>query len=207
MSRKSSIPISCLLERRHHIPRKQVGRGCSLAAVVDGPGRLAVRRTDTAQSSPRRMRAEIFGIPRFLRPLRVAAPLEMAARHVPAVAHPEEQRALRSVDVFMEFAGRMNHEPARHDVDRLLRRAHLPAALETEINLGRVRMTMIGADLTRLPARDRDVALADLAEDLLNVAFGIPLLLREQIEDMHRAHLKATTCGLRQPLDDPQVAI
>ena len=63
-------------------------------------------------------------------------------------------------------------------------------------------MTMIGADLARLPARDRDVALADLAEDLLDVAFGIPLLLREQIEDMHRAHLKATACALRQPLDD-----
>src|SRR3954453_2010923 len=151
--------------------------------------------TATVQSSPRRMRAEIVGIPRFLRPLRVSAPLEVAAGHVPAVAHPEEQRALRSVDVFMEFAGRMNHEPARHDVNRLLRRAHLPAALETEINLGRVRMTTIGADLARLPARDRDVALADLAEDLLDWRLGIPLLLREQIEDMHRAHLKATACA------------
>src|SRR6478752_3922925 len=196
MSRRSSIPISCLLERRHHILRKQVGCGCSLAAVADSPRRLGPSGwRDTVQSSRRRMRAEIFGIPRFLRPLRVAAPLEMAARHVPAVAHAEEQRALRSVDVFMEFAGRMNHEPARHDVDRLLRRAHLPAALETEINLGRIRMTMIGADLARLPAGDRDVALADLAEDLLDVTFGIPLLLREQIEDMHRAHLKATACA------------
>src|SRR6185312_4041663 len=107
----------------------------------------------------------------------------------------EEQRTLRPVDVFMEFAGRMNHEPARHDVDRFGWRAHLAATLEAEIDLGRPRMTMIGADLAGLPARDRDVALANLAEDLLDVAFGIPLLLREQIEDMHRAHLKATACA------------
>src|SRR4051812_13935359 len=163
-----------------------------------------VRMEDTVQSLPRRMRAEIFGIPWFLRPLRVAAPLEMAARHVPAVAHSEEQRALRSVDVFVEFAGRMNHESARHDVDRLLWRAHLPATLETEVNLGRVRMTMIGADLPRLPACDRDVALADLAEHLLHVTFGIPLLLREQIENLHAL---TSDRALWQPRDDPHVAI
>src|SRR3954471_13668120 len=124
MPRTSSIPISCSLERRHHVarnggPRMPSGGGGQAEAPEPSGW------TDAVQSSPRRMRAEIFGVPRLLRPLRVAAPLEMTARHVPAVAHPEEQRALRSVDVFMEFAGRMNHEPARHDVDRLLRRAHL----------------------------------------------------------------------------------
>ena len=149
------------------------------------------------------MPAKVLGIPRFLRPLRVAAPLEVTARHVPAVAHPEQQGALRPVDVFVQFARRMHHERARHDVDRPGRRAHLAATLEAEINLGGVRMTMIGADLARLPAGDRDVALADLAEDLLDVVGGIPLLLLEQ---GLRLHLQSRgTSWTRPPLPRPPV--
>src|ERR1700674_5076746 len=117
----------------------------------------------------------------------------MAARHVHAVADAEQQHALRPVDVFVQLARRMHHERARHDVDRLLRRAHLAAALEAEINLGRVGMTVIGADLAGLPACHRDVALADLAEDLLHVMLGIPLLLLGQVEDMHGVHLRVQT--------------
>ena len=58
---------------------------------------------------------------------------------------------------------------------------------------------MIGADLARLPARDRDVALANLAENLLDVAPGIPLLLLEQIEDMHGAHLRPRPARYASP--------
>src|SRR5262245_11890879 len=142
--------------------------------------------------SSRGVPTEILGVPRILLPLRVAAPFEMPARHIRAVAHPEQQRALRAVDVFVQLARRMHHECAGHDVDRLLGRAHPAAALEAEIDLGRIRMTMIGADLAGFPARDRDVALADLAEDLLDVAGRVPLLLLEQTEDVHGVHLHAT---------------
>ena len=55
----------------------------------------------------------------------------------------------------------MHHERAGRHRDGSLRRAHGAAAGVAEIDLGRVRMAVIGADLARLPARDRDVALAD----------------------------------------------
>jgi hypothetical protein len=38
-------------------------------------------------------------------------------------------------------------------------------------------MAVIRADLPGLPARHGDVAVTDLAEDLLDVMLGIPLLL------------------------------
>src|SRR5262249_39473646 len=126
---------------------------------------------------------------RRLPPLRIAAPVEVAARHVGAVAHAEEQGAVGPVDVFVQFARRGHHERARHDVDGLPGRAHLAAALETEIDLRRLRMAVIGADLSRLPAGDRGVAFLDLAEDLLDVLLGIPGLLLDQIEDLHWRHL------------------
>jgi len=101
-----------------------------------------------------------------LLPLGIAAPLEVAARHVGApIAHAEEQRAVRSIDVFVQLARWMHHECARYYVDGFPWRVHLAAALEAEIDLGRVRMTVIGADLAGLPACYRDVALADLTED------------------------------------------
>jgi len=37
-------------------------------------------------------------------------------------------------------------------------------------------MAVIGADLARLPAGDRNVAFSDLAKDLLDVLPGIPRL-------------------------------
>jgi hypothetical protein len=48
-----------------------------------------------------------------------------------------------------------------------------------------MRMAVIGTDLARLPARHGDVTLSDLAENLLHVMLGIPLLLFFQIEDVH----------------------
>src|SRR5688572_20750667 len=81
----------------------------------------------------------------------------------------------------------MHHEGAGSDRDGFLGRAHGAAAGKAEINFGRVRVAMIGADLPRLPADDRDVTLGDLAEDLLDMAFGIPLLLALETEYMHAA--------------------
>ena len=115
-----------------------------------------------------------------------AAPVEMACSHVGAVADAEQQRALVSVFVFVHFAGRMDDEGARHDVDRFARRAHYAAALETEIDFGRVRVAVIGADLAGLPACHRDVAVPDLAEDFFDVFFRIELGLADHAEGMHR---------------------
>src|SRR5262249_44555562 len=121
------------------------------------------------------MLAEILGVARRLLPLAVAAPLEVPARHVGPIAHAKEQRALRSIDVFVQLARPMPHDRAGHTVEGAARGAHLAAALEAKIDLGRVGMTVIGADRARLPPRPRDAPPADLAENLLDVMLGIPL--------------------------------
>src|SRR5262249_46787690 len=107
-------------------------------------------------------------------------------RHVVTVAHAEQQRALGAIDVFVQLAARVHHERAGYDVDGPLGRAHLAAAANAIINLRRMGVAMIRADLARLPARDRDVALGDLAEDFLDMPLWIPLLFLVQIEHVHR---------------------
>ena len=114
----------------------------------------------------------------------------MAGQHVGAVTHPEQERALRPVDVFVHLAGRMDAERARHHVDGLAGQPHLAAAGEAEVDFGRIGMAMVRADLPGLPARDGVVAgLAaadvELGEDLLDVLLGIPLLLFLDIECVH----------------------
>ena len=44
---------------------------------------------------------------------------------------------------------------------------------------------MIGTDLSRLPAGDRDVAVGNFAQDFLDVMPGVPLLLTFKAEDVH----------------------
>jgi hypothetical protein len=79
----------------------------------------------------------------------------------------------------------MHDEAAGHDRDGLARRAHRAAAGPAEIDFRRVRMAMVGADLTRLPAGDGHVTALNGAENLLDVMRGIPLLLAGEIEDVH----------------------
>src|SRR6266849_8676735 len=124
---------SCTKERSRSC-RFRRGEAC-LAPTYSDPSAL-----------PRRVLAKIFGIARALLPRRVAAPFKVAARHVCAVAYAEEKRAGGSVGVFVQLARRMHHEGARHDVDRLTRRAHPAAALEAKVNLGRMRMAVVGTD-------------------------------------------------------------
>ena len=81
---------------------------------------------------------------------------------------------------------RQSLEGAGYHVDRLVRRAHSAAAFETEIDFGGMRMAMIWADLPRLPAGDRDVAVFNSAEDFLDVLFGVELGLAHHAEYMHR---------------------
>src|SRR6516164_8428172 len=85
----------------------------------------------------------------------------------------------------MDLAGRMDDKAAGLDRDGLLWRAHGAAALEAEIDFGRVRVAMIGADLARFPAGDRDVAVLDLAEDFLDMSLRIPFGLVPQAENKH----------------------
>ena len=64
-------------------------------------------------------------------------------------------------------------------------RPHRAAAGEAEVDFGRLRMAVVGADLAGLPAGHGDVAIGNLAENLLDVVLGVPLLLAFQTEDMH----------------------
>src|SRR5207244_2223876 len=84
----------------------------------------------------------------------------------------------------------MDAERARHHVDRLAGQAHLAATGETEIDFGRERMAVVGADLAGLPARHGVVAgLAaadvELGENFLDVLLGVPLLFLVDIEGVH----------------------
>src|SRR3990172_9549103 len=103
----------------------------------------------------------IFGVLGALLEIRMAAPFDMPRQHVGAIAHPEQQRPLRTVDVFVHLARRVNDERTWRYVDSLGHRAHLAAAAEAEINFGAMRVAMIGADLAGLPAGDGVVAVFD----------------------------------------------
>src|SRR5207244_6427703 len=78
-----------------------------------------------------------------------------------------------------------NHERARLHLHGAVGRAHGAAAGEAEIDFRRVRVTVIGTDLARLPAGDGDIAAADLAQDLFHVLLRIELLLGFQAEHVH----------------------
>src|SRR5207302_9057420 len=91
-------------------------------------------------------------------------PFFCAARHLVPVAHTEQQGALRTVGVFVQFAPRMNDEAPWSDLDSFGRGPHPASALEAKVDLGRVGVAVIGARLTRLPTGNRDVAFADPAE-------------------------------------------
>src|SRR5215472_3154641 len=136
--------------------------------------------------SPReRMRPVIFRVVGALRPTGAAAPFEMPRAHVGPVADAEKQRAMGPVGVFVHLAGRMHDKGAGLDLDRLARRAHHAAALEAEIDFGRVGVAVIGADLAGLPAGDGDVALLDVPEEFLDVLLGIILGLFGKTEHLH----------------------
>src|SRR5262245_23765544 len=128
---------------------------------------------------------EIGGVLLALLEVGIAAPVEMPCQHVGAVAHAEQQRAFQAVGIFVQFARRMHHERARLHLHAALGRVHRAAAAVAEIDLGRVRMAVIGTDLPGLPAGDRHVALAHLAEDLFHVLPGVELLLRFKAEHVH----------------------
>ena len=109
----------------------------------------------------------------------------MVRRHIGAVADAKQQRAVRSVGVFMHLTGRTHHECTRHNVDRLRRRTHLAAAFETEIDFRGVGMAMIGADLAGFPTGHRHITSTDAAENLFDMMRGVPFLLLRQIENVH----------------------
>src|SRR3954469_1293499 len=128
----------------------------TLVSSIVMPG---IRRWDQASAC-----LKILDIFRARTEVGIARPLLGAAAHLAAIAHPEQQGALGAGDPFVQFAGRMHDKGARLDCDGFLGRAHGAAALEAEIDLGGVRVTVIRAGLTWLPAGDRHVALGDPAE-------------------------------------------
>src|SRR5215471_5284819 len=150
------------------------------------------------------MAAIVVGIRVRLCPALIATPRRMVRPHVGAIADAKQQRAVRPVGVFMDFADRVYDECARNDVDRLGGRAHRAAALETEIDFGGVGMAMIRADLAGLPARDRYVAFADAAENLFDVKLGVPFLLPRQTEDMHESAPPSSRLFVPNPSTRPR---
>src|SRR5258708_4978859 len=88
----------------------------------------------------------------------------------------------------MDLARRGPGERARRPLDGFFPRAHLAAAGEAEIDFCRVRMAVVRTDLAGLPAGHGVVAVLDLAENLLDVLLGIPLLLFCQAERFHGLH-------------------
>jgi hypothetical protein len=85
----------------------------------------------------------------------------------------------------------MHDEGAGCYCDGLVRRAHGAAAGKAEIDFGRVRVAVVGADLPGFPAGDGKVAIGDFAQDLLHMVLGIPLLLALEAENMHAARSPA----------------
>ena len=55
-----------------------------------------------------------------------------------------------------------------------IRRSHGAAAGKAEIDFGGMRMAVIGADLSGLPASDGEVALGDFAENFLDMVLEGP---------------------------------
>jgi hypothetical protein len=66
----------------------------------------------------------------------------------------------------VQLAGRVDDKGSGRQLDRLCRGSHRAAALEAEVDLGGVGVTMIRAGLTRFPTGDRDIALAGLPRTL-----------------------------------------
>src|SRR3974390_1641291 len=139
--------------------------------------------------SPNRMLLVIVGILRRLRPPRPAAPGDVMRTHVTAIAHAEEQAPHTPVLVFVHLAGRMHDETARHDRGRLRWRAPRAPARPAEVDLCRLGVAVVRADLARLPAGDGHVPAFDAAENLLDVVLRIPLLLAAKIENVHACSL------------------
>ena len=106
---------------------------------------------------------------------------------------------MRPVGIFVHLTGRMDDEGAGHDRNVLRRRAHRAAAFETEIDLGGVRMAMIGADLTRLPAGDGHIAGFDPAENFFDMFLRIEFGLIHHTKNLHGSLLgKQGAARMRQ---------
>jgi hypothetical protein len=86
----------------------------------------------------------------------------------------------------MQLAGRMHNECAWYDWCVAMRGVHRASASETEVDLGGIGVTMMGAELSGLPACHRHVTVLDFLKDPLDMPFRVPLLLGQEVEYMHR---------------------
>jgi hypothetical protein len=79
----------------------------------------------------------------------------------------------------------MHNERTWGDGNLSPRRQHAATSLKTEIDLGSVRVGMIGADLARLPTRHGHVSLPQLAKDFFHMVILSEFLFFQQVENMH----------------------
>src|SRR6266478_1916077 len=126
-------------------------------------------------------------------PVGVARPFLCAARHLVAVTHPEEQGSPRAIDVFVQLAAGVDDKASGVERNRLGWGTHHAAALEAEVNLRRIGMTVIGTGLARFPAGDRHIAFAGRTEDPFHMFFCVEPLLGRQTESVHLV----TSCDRR----------
>jgi hypothetical protein len=76
----------------------------------------------------------------------------------------------------------VNYERAGYDFDFAIRRAHDAPACVAKVDLGRMRMAVVGAYLAGLPARNCRIPTGETAEYLLDVLFAVEALLLIQVK-------------------------
>ncbi|MFC1872937.1 hypothetical protein ACFLYV_04415 [Chloroflexota bacterium] len=79
----------------------------------------------------------------------------------------------------------MHDERTRGDGNRFFRRLHAAMPLEAKIDLGSVRVGMIGTNLAWLPTRHSHVSLPGMGEDFFHMAVRSELLFFQQVKNMH----------------------
>jgi hypothetical protein len=70
----------------------------------------------------------------------------------------------------VQLAGRMDDKRSRRDLDGAARGGHPAPAADAKIDLRCLRMTVIGTDLTGLPASNGDITLANGGQHLFDMS-------------------------------------
>src|SRR5262245_12908194 len=97
----------------------------------------------------------------------------------------------------MQLTRRMDHERSGRNRHTAARGVHCASAPEAEIDLRCTWMTMIGADLARLPACHGDIAFPGGAEYLFDMPLWIEFLLGQKVKDLHGYRLLSERCELK----------
>src|ERR1700692_513795 len=115
---------------------------------------VKVRKRPRSKHFAARILLEVFDVFRDWLPVGIASPLLDARRLRSPIADAKQDRPTLAVDELMQFARRMHAERTRNDVNGAARDIHFAFAGNAQVYFGAVRMRMMGADLTWLPAND-----------------------------------------------------